>query len=192
LKLWKQCDVFEERPPPLILETYLDTRYSTTSHHNGDLDILGAVWTSPTDVILERREIQLKNGDIPRSGDFNQASLIKTYKNCIVIYRSLYTITKLLPAWRSFLHARTEAPGAELGTRINRWHPRGVPDGTRSVEIWLDRYPEISRVSGGYRLNYYITRKIVNTSRQLMKSLDFLLLFYISDFNLLSLFYISY
>lgn len=119
LRVWKQCGGFENRPPPLIVETYLDTKDLTSNQSLVILDKNGKRWDVMealngstgsdesnskqrelrTEVILERWTIELKDGPEITSHDFG-AVLPSVYKKCVVFFRSLYATTKFVPAWR--------------------------------------------------------------------------------------------
>ncbi|KAI9736548.1 MAG: autophagy protein 13 [Claussenomyces sp. TS43310] len=119
LRAWKTCGGFENRPPPLIVETYLDTMDLTSDQSLVIMDDTGKRWDvaealngsggsnesdadhrkSRTEIVLERWRIELKDGPDDRIHDFG-AILPSVYKKCIVFFRSLYATTKFVPAWR--------------------------------------------------------------------------------------------
>jgi autophagy-related protein 13 len=114
----------QNRPPPMIIETYLDTSALTSSHSLVIVDDLGKRWDvlealnssigsdggsrarqQSTEVILERWKIELKDGE----QTYDVAPTLPTvYKNCIVFFRSLFTTSKITPAWR-FLKAMSKS-----------------------------------------------------------------------------------
>ncbi|KAL2856011.1 autophagy-related protein 13-domain-containing protein [Aspergillus pseudoustus] len=118
LKTWRTCDTADSRPPPLIIETYLDTKGLTNNQtlvaldENGKrwdvLECLAASQTSQPvkppssradDVILERWRVEL--GDMPGKLPTELGSILPTvYKKSIVLFRSLFTYSKFLPAWK--------------------------------------------------------------------------------------------
>ena len=142
IKRWKICDVDYNRPPPLVVEVFL----STESLHQGQrlviVDEDGKRWDvmntlisarsrsrvnerrSAVDnqVILERWTIEL--GDSQAAVPPELAMLLPlVYKKSIVFFRSLYTYSNFLPAWklsrklgkgRSYL-------GLEAGLSAGRW-----------------------------------------------------------------------
>jgi autophagy-related protein 13 len=103
----------------LIIETYLDTSDLTSSQTLVIMDEHGKRWdvsetlSSPgnsnsgngrhrkprSEVILERWKIELKDGPNDQTHDFG-AILPTIYKKSIVFFRSLYSTTKFVPAWR--------------------------------------------------------------------------------------------
>ncbi|KAI9834073.1 MAG: hypothetical protein M1819_003358 [Sarea resinae] len=119
LRLWKTCDAIEQRPPPLIIETYIDASNLTNNQSLVIIDDQGKRWdvieglnssdnsagrrASRSDearqVILERWKIDLGEapGDLP--ADLG-AVLPAVYKKSIVLFRSLFTYSKFLPAWK--------------------------------------------------------------------------------------------
>ncbi|KKZ68244.1 hypothetical protein EMCG_06067 [[Emmonsia] crescens] len=116
LRTWKGCDTTERRPPPMIIETYLDPDELT---HNQSLVILddhGKRWdvlealdasfsykgsqdTRYSRVILERWKVEL--GDASSDLPADLGSILPTvYKKSIVLFRSLFTYSRFLPAWK--------------------------------------------------------------------------------------------
>jgi autophagy-related protein 13 len=135
LSLWKMCGGFENRPPTLILETYLDTKDLTNSQSLVIVDDHGKRWdviealnnsTSSNDgssrhrtrlkeVILERWKIELIGAPKEQPSDFG--SILPTiYKKGIVFFRSLYATTKFVPAWR---FTRNLARAGKASLRVN-------------------------------------------------------------------------
>lgn len=121
--MWKTCGSFDNRPPPLIIEVYLDTSELATSQSLVILDEQGKRWdvaealatsassssdnaTSetrrPTEVILERWRIDLKTTAYDND-DF--APILPTiYKKAIVFFRSLYVETRISPCFHFSQH----------------------------------------------------------------------------------------
>jgi autophagy-related protein 13 len=137
LRLWKTCDSFENRPPALILETYLDTSDLTSNQSLVIVDDNGKRWDVAealnsstgsndsnnrhrkprTEVVLERWKIELKDDPNELTSDFG-AILPNIYKKSIVFFRSLYATTKFVPAWRFVRNlAKSGAAGGLL--RVN-------------------------------------------------------------------------
>ncbi|PYH46566.1 putative autophagy protein Atg13 [Aspergillus saccharolyticus JOP 1030-1] len=117
LLTWRTCDASENRPPPLVIETYLDTKELTKDQslvaldeHGKRFDVSEALSASPErqsaalppgskDVILERWKVEL--GDMSDKLPADLGSILPTvYKKSIVLFRSLFTYSKLLPAWK--------------------------------------------------------------------------------------------
>ncbi|KIW62973.1 hypothetical protein PV04_09857 [Phialophora macrospora] len=119
IKRWKTCDVEYNRPPPLVIEVFL----STESLHQGQrlviVDEDGKRWdvlntlmsarggprssqrrpTESNEVILERWTIDLGEATAPIPPDLAML-LPLVYKKSIVFFRSLYTYSNFLPAWK--------------------------------------------------------------------------------------------
>ncbi|KAI9682390.1 MAG: autophagy protein 13 [Caeruleum heppii] len=117
-RLWKTCNSDDLRPPSMVIETYLDTadltpsqalvivdetgrRYNVTEALNADYGSLpqGPGRSQTTQVILERWTIDLGSRPIEQPADLN-AILPVVYKKSIVLFRSLYTYLRFLPAWK--------------------------------------------------------------------------------------------
>ncbi|KAI3535915.1 hypothetical protein CSPX01_11072 [Colletotrichum filicis] len=119
LRIWRNCGSFENKPMPLIIETYLDTSRLTPSQslvivdENGKRwDVMEALNSSDssddgrslptkrnTEVILERWRIELKTFPTSDPDDFGPI-LPTIYKKSIVFFRSLFVATRILPAWK--------------------------------------------------------------------------------------------
>ncbi|PGH02529.1 hypothetical protein AJ80_08840 [Polytolypa hystricis UAMH7299] len=118
LQIWKNCDTTDNRPPPLIIETFLDPDELTSSQslviiddHGKRWDVLEALAASTSQagrrshkakdnrVILERWRIELGDAPIDQPTDLNSI-LPKVYKKSIVIFRSLQAYSRFLPAWK--------------------------------------------------------------------------------------------
>ncbi|KAF8448582.1 autophagy-related protein 13-domain-containing protein [Terfezia claveryi] len=116
LSLWKNVDVYRHRPPPLVIETYIDAKELTANQTLVLLDEQGKRWNVDTamsnkmdvvsgsrkagrvneakpDVVLERWAVELR----PRNGDIALPQLPVAYKHAVVIFRSLYTYAGLMP-----------------------------------------------------------------------------------------------
>ncbi|KAH7319711.1 autophagy protein Atg13 [Stachybotrys elegans] len=120
LKMWKNCGSFDNRPPPLVIEVYLDTADLKDSQSLVILDEDGKRWdvldqlnssassdggssagssSKNTQVLLERWKVELKpRANLP-ADDFGPI-LPTVYKKAIVFFRSLFITTRLIPAWR--------------------------------------------------------------------------------------------
>ena len=137
LNLWKTCGGIQNRPPPLILEVYLDTSDLTSSQTLVIVDDQGKRWdvlealnnsSGSTDgssrprkrnseVILERWRIELKDPPGQQAYDFG-GTLPTVYKKCIVFFRSLYATAKFVPAWR-FVKSLAKSGSANSLLKVN-------------------------------------------------------------------------
>ncbi|KAJ5164202.1 Autophagy-related protein 13 [Penicillium coprophilum] len=117
LRPWRTCDATDNRPPPLVIETYLDTKGLTNNQSLVILDENGKRWdvreslaalagtrakpyqSKNDEIILERWRIELGESSSRLPADLG--SILPTvYKKSIVLFRSLFTYSKFLPAWR--------------------------------------------------------------------------------------------
>ncbi|KHO01689.1 autophagy protein Atg13 [Metarhizium album ARSEF 1941] len=146
LKTWKTCGSIDHRPPPLIIETFLDTSSLKESQSLVILDDDGKRWdvmeqlnssessssgsyhTASTsrnaEVVLERWHIDLKTTQTLLAEDFGPI-LPTIYKKAIVFFRSLFITTKLLPAWKfaSQSSAKASHPALTPRCRIRASEP---------------------------------------------------------------------
>ncbi|KAK2761686.1 autophagy protein 13 [Arachnomyces sp. PD_36] len=116
LLTWKNSDSTESRPPPMIIETFLDAEELTNNQSLVIIDDLGKRWDvlealaaardNPGNprrvenrIILERWRIELGQASDPIPADLGP-SLPTVYKKSIVLFRSLFTYSKFLPAWK--------------------------------------------------------------------------------------------
>ncbi|RGP67834.1 hypothetical protein FSPOR_5669 [Fusarium sporotrichioides] len=117
LKIWKNCGSLDNRPPPMVIEVYLDASRLKDSQSLVIVDENGKRWDvmeqlnsygSSTDssgasrrnneVVIERWQVELKHSGMT-SADFGPI-LPTVYKKAIVFFRSLFITTRLLPAWK--------------------------------------------------------------------------------------------
>ncbi|KAI8272466.1 Autophagy-related protein 13 [Colletotrichum sp. SAR11_57] len=144
LRIWRSCGGFENTPPPLIIETYLDTSRLTPSQslvivdENGKRwDVIEALNSSDssddgrptpakrnTEVILERWRIELKTIPTNDLDDFGP-TLPTIYKKSIVFFRSLYAAARILPVWKFSQHSLGKGvhPSLEPRCRIRTGEP---------------------------------------------------------------------
>lgn len=143
LKLWKTCGSFDNRPPPLIIEVYLDTSRLKESQSLVIVDENGKRWdvmeqlnsadpstdhtpgaSGRNEVILERWRVELKTTGEATGDDFGPI-LPTIYKKTIVYIRSLFVTTRLLPAWKyaSQAPAKTSHPALIPQIRISTSEP---------------------------------------------------------------------
>lgn len=108
LKFWKTIDVSASsftKTPPLVIDVVLLTRDLTSNQTLVLLGDFGQRWDvesggarrrlASTEIVLERWTVEWEPftaQDIPE--------LPVTYKKSIVVFRSLFTLTRLLPAWK--------------------------------------------------------------------------------------------
>ena len=118
IRRWRTCDLKDDRPPPLVIEVFLSTKNLNANQSLAILDDEGKRWdvkdalasfdsarsgkkrtSSEDEVILERWTVQLgENGAAFPSDLTNILPLV--YKKSIVLFRSLFTYSKFLPAWK--------------------------------------------------------------------------------------------
>lgn len=120
LRTWRTSGSIDNRPPPLIIDVYLDT---STLKENQSLVVLdddGKRWdvmeqlnpsttsaeggssASPkrnAEVLLERWRVELTALPGQPSDDFGPI-LPSVYKKAIVFFRSLFVAARILPAWK--------------------------------------------------------------------------------------------
>ncbi|KAM0723817.1 hypothetical protein Q7P37_000807 [Cladosporium fusiforme] len=143
LQEWRRPDLSDERPPPLVIEVYVDTSNLTQNQSLVIVDDVGRRWDVADsvaaesssrsnkaggryyEVMLERWTIEV--GDLSRykSSQLND-QLPNVYKKGVLLFRSLYTFTRFLPAWK--LHKRlsrqpSNAQPLKLRFRIRQGRP---------------------------------------------------------------------
>ncbi|CUM64593.1 uncharacterized protein PRCAT00002201001 [Priceomyces carsonii] len=102
LKLWKLCADLSNIPP-MIIETYLDLRQLTPRQIAVLNDDNGNPWTvakggsKKQEVVLERWLIEFDPNDVSGS-IIDELPLI--YKQAIILFRSLYGFSRLMPAFK--------------------------------------------------------------------------------------------
>ena len=124
----------------MIIETYIDTQDLTSNQSLVYIDDNGKRWDVEEalnassgsssggngevrpEVILERWIVQLGKG--PNTLPENLGGILpRTYKNSIVLFRSLYTCARLLPAWKfgkRLFTSRSSASTPKLRYRISQ------------------------------------------------------------------------
>ncbi|KAJ9628353.1 autophagy protein 13 [Knufia peltigerae] len=119
IKRWKTCDVEGNRPAPLVIEIFLTTEPLQQGQRLVIVDEDGKRWdvqntlsaahntshssqrrsTDANEILLERWTIELGDANGPMPSDL--ATLLPlVYKKSIVLFRSLYTYSNFLPAWK--------------------------------------------------------------------------------------------
>ncbi|RVX70364.1 hypothetical protein B0A52_05863 [Exophiala mesophila] len=139
IKRWKTCDVVHDRPPPLIIETFLTADVLHQGQRLVILDDDGKRWDVqsildslyakargnqrwPADcneILLERWTIELGRPSAPIPPDL--ANLLPlVYKKSIVLFRSLWTYSNFLPAWKLSrkLGKSRSTMGLKIGYRL--------------------------------------------------------------------------
>lgn len=148
LQEWRRPDLSDEPPPPLVIEVYVDTSHLTQNQSLVIVDDVGRRWdvadsvapeSSPRsnraggryyEVVLERWTIELGDMGRYKASQLND-QLPNVYKKGVLLFRSLYTYARFLPAWK--LHKRlsrqpSNAQPLKLRFRIRQ----GTPNTTRS------------------------------------------------------------
>ncbi|WEW58163.1 autophagy protein 13 [Emydomyces testavorans] len=139
LAVWKSSNCTHTRPPPMIIEIYLDITQLTNNQSLVIIDESGKRWdvvealatygcldsarNSKRGVILERWRVELGTG--PNELPPELGTILPTvYKKSIVVFRSLYAYSKLLPAWKySKRHSKVQSnPALSLKYRILKGH----------------------------------------------------------------------
>lgn len=141
LRVWKQCAGFENRPPPMMIECYLDASRLKSGQSLVILDEHGKRWDvveamnssdlssdsssgrsrkTNTQVMLERWRIELKGSPPTTPEDFGPL-LPTIYKKAIVLFRSIYTTLGFLPAWKLARNSKTKntTPALQIRCRVS-------------------------------------------------------------------------
>ncbi|KAG5945311.1 hypothetical protein E4U53_006737 [Claviceps sorghi] len=159
LKIWKTCGSMDNRPPPLIIDIYLDASALKESQSLVIIDDGGKRWdvieqlnssdsfstgsypaapaSRNAEVVLERWRIDLNTVGGPPTDDFGPI-LPTIYKKAIVFFRSLFITTKLFPAWKfaSQGPAKNSHPALTPQCRIRLAEPG--PIGTNLLKQPID------------------------------------------------------
>ncbi|AMD20401.1 HDL343Wp [Eremothecium sinecaudum] len=128
LKPWTNFNG-EAEVPPLVVETYLDLRNLTPSHMMILKDHEGNPWNvckggKKTEIMLERWLIELDRNRSDSEGQELETPA-EIYKQLVLLFRYLYTLTQLLPA--NDLYTKLSKPSSDsdsissllhIGTRI--------------------------------------------------------------------------
>jgi autophagy-related protein 13 len=143
LQEWKRSDLSDEPPPPLVIEVYVDTSHLTQNQSLVIVDDAGRRWdvadsmaaeSSPKsnraggryyEVLLERWTIGMGDMSRYKASQLND-QLPNVYKKGVLLFRSLYTFARFLPAWK--LHKRlsrqpSNAQPLKLRYRIRQGRP---------------------------------------------------------------------
>ncbi|OQO03983.1 hypothetical protein B0A48_10626 [Cryoendolithus antarcticus] len=121
LQDWRRPDLHDDSPPPLEIEVYLDASQISQTQALTIVDEQGKRWdvadslrtsadSSPRldgaperEIVLERWTIEMGEASRYKAAQLNDA-LPNVYKKGVVLFRSLFTFSRLLPAWK--LHRR--------------------------------------------------------------------------------------
>ncbi|KAK6442586.1 autophagy protein 13 [Oleoguttula sp. CCFEE 5521] len=121
LQDWRRPDLHDDPPPPLEIEVYLDASQISQTQALTIVDEQGKRWdvadslrtsadSSPRldgaperEIVLERWTIEMGEASRYKATQLNDA-LPNVYKKGVVLFRSLFTFSRLLPAWK--LHRR--------------------------------------------------------------------------------------
>lgn len=121
LQEWKRPNLYEDRPSPMVIEIYLDIGSLSQNESlvivddNGNrTEVVEALSTSagssphPTkhggkagEVVLERWTVELGSPEGYTSAE-RKDPLPNVYKKGVVLFRSLYTFLRYLPAWKLY------------------------------------------------------------------------------------------
>jgi len=143
LQEWRRPDLSDEPPPPLEIEVFVDTSHLTQNQSLVIVDDAGRRWdvadslaaetsSRPNgsggryyEVLLERWTIELGDMGRYKASQLND-QLPNVYKKGVLLFRSLYTYARFLPAWK--LHKRlsrqpSNAQPLKLRFRIRQGRP---------------------------------------------------------------------
>ncbi|TKA68575.1 hypothetical protein B0A49_09100 [Cryomyces minteri] len=143
LSEWTTINIADHRPPPLYVEIYLDTaelkdnRRLVLADDDGQRhDITEIVASSSgdhrsppdraepnTQVILERWKVELGVAPSAPTVDLNE-SLANLYKKGVVLFRSLFTYARFLPAWK-YLRSMAKLPASQNALQLHYRIVRG-------------------------------------------------------------------
>lgn len=139
LQEWKRPDLYENRPPPLVIEVFVDTANLAQNQALVIVDDTGRRWdvadalssaagSSPPrskngsrfcEVVLERWTIQLGAAHGYTAAELKDP-LPNVYKKGVVLFRSLYTMLRFLPTWK--LYKKLGRQALKLKYRIRQGH----------------------------------------------------------------------
>lgn len=164
LREWTTTDLVNTPPAPLCIEIYLDTKDLADGEALAIVDEHGKLWDvaealnastplttrpssrsgRPTQVVLERWTIEVTENQ-KMDPDANRM-LPLVYKNGIPLFRSLYTYTRFLPAWKYYRHIAKQPvtqPSLPLRYRISN----GQFKSPRRDTLDLPLYPAADSVA---------------------------------------------
>ncbi|KAK2744267.1 autophagy protein 13 [Myotisia sp. PD_48] len=149
LSPWRTCNATDKRPMPLVVETYLDTSQLTNFQDLVIIDDYGKRWDvlealsslpggpekrkgATNDVLLERWHISLGSPTSSLPTDLGGV-LPNLYKKSIVLFRSLFAYSKLLPAWK-FAKRQSKLPTSPVLRLKHRIFQSDEPPITNEVD----------------------------------------------------------
>lgn len=131
LKLWKTADPQGDSIPPLVVETYLDLRGLGPEHSLILTDPSGKPYevtkgTKRNEVMLERWIIEFlptvaDSKDLDWDDPAKESQPTSIYKQAVVLMRSLYSHTRLLPVWslrKKLSRSKLTVSPLKVGCRI--------------------------------------------------------------------------
>lgn len=153
LRPYKTSGSFENHPPPMIIETYLDASRLSSNQSLVVVDDGGKRWDvlealnssdsssddgrsrgqrpqkRNTEVVLERWRVELKCIPSLDPDEFG-LTLPTIYKKCIVFFRSLFVATRIMPCWKYSQQALAKGihPALEVKCRILAAEPSNSCD----------------------------------------------------------------
>lgn len=100
LRLWRTLDYQSPTIPRLVVETFLDHKRLPDDRDLELIDLAGKTWTvnnksKRKEIVLERWIIDFDSHSCSVAND----ELPTIYKNVMILMRSLYTYTRLMPSW---------------------------------------------------------------------------------------------
>ncbi len=119
LQEWRRTDLYLDRPPPLVIEVYLDTSrmppnqallYVDESGRPREVASASSRDGSPApfrngkryrEIVLERWTIELGDPAALSNKELSE-QLPSVYKKGVVAFRSLYSFLRMLPAWKLY------------------------------------------------------------------------------------------
>ncbi|KAI5778100.1 autophagy-related protein 13-domain-containing protein [Geopyxis carbonaria] len=149
MRLWRLGDYCDSKPPPLIIETYLDMSDLTATQALVITDEMGKRWNvsevleqeanrtglnvgvrKGSQVVLERWKVDLSPPfDLP-----HHLELPVVYKKGIILFRALYSYLSLMPTWkfrRRLAKLKLHSSALKVGCRI-----QGGDEATQSISKW--------------------------------------------------------
>ncbi|TIA88358.1 hypothetical protein E3P99_02626 [Wallemia hederae] len=178
LSTWKNlCTATAHQVPPMVVEFILDSSDVPPNQACLFVDGNSKRNTVQSSVVLERWTLQLSGAGV-------QEDLPVVYKRCIVLFRALYTLLRILPLY-SFIRRlrRSHARGLNIGVRLSAEKSSGSGDvlnletplsqDTPSNAIDAHRFTPINTPAGNLNLSVEYRRNtnfIVDDIESLLSS----------------------